>query len=101
MVFSDFWGVLQSNLRPGDVIRNWTAARGYLGDTFEVVLVKSDCVVSQAPNAETFQRVPRKDFDLIYRKWGDYIAGTVLRKEFMTDTRVSKYTISIISHLIT
>lgn len=99
MTFPEFWRQLQSNLSAGDMVRNWTAARGYLGDSFSVISVKSDSVIVKAPNAETNQRAHMNDFELIYRRWPEYVAGAVMRKEFMTDTRVSKYTISIINHL--
>lgn len=99
MSFSEFWKALQQNLCPGDEVRNWTQFRGYLGDTFEVVSINTDHVIVKAPKAKTAQRARDADFQLVFNKWPQYISGQFPRTQLLKDTRVSKYTISIIRHL--
>lgn len=99
MSFAEFWKTLQENLCPGDEVRNWTQFRGYLGDTFEVVAINADHVIVKAPKAKTIQRAREADFQLVFNKWPQYTSGEFPRTQFLKDTRVSKYTISIIRHL--
>lgn len=99
MSFTKSWCDLQSNLRSGTLIRNWTAAKGYLGDEFKVVLVSSTHVDVDAPGAETIQRVSKKDFEVMFNNWAPYCSGKLKRKDLVGMTRVSKYTMSIFKHL--
>ncbi len=101
MSFKKFWATLRANLRPGDTIRNWTAAKGYLGDSFTIARVSDKAVHIDASNAATTQHVPRNDFELMHSLWKEYCSGQAQRQDIRDQTRFSKYTISIIKHLET
>lgn len=93
------WTTVRSKLSPGEVIPNWTAAHGYIGDTFKVVSVTSSAIEVSAPNAETIQRVSKKDVEFMLENWKGYCAGTVKRNDIVKHTRVSKYSMSILKHI--
>lgn len=99
MDFASAWVHIQSGISPGTKIRNWTAAKGYLGDDFLIVRVESNHAEVMAPNAETIQRVSKRDFEYMFTNWGDYCAGKIKRQTLVKQTRVSKYTMSILKHL--
>jgi hypothetical protein len=87
MDFEKLWQRLQHELTSGTVVSNWTAAKGYLGDSFTIVAVRDDRVAVDSPGAKNVQMVPRRDFDRIPR----YALRDL--------TRFSKYIISILHHL--
>ncbi len=99
MDFSDAWLHIRSGISPDTKIRNWTAAKGYLGDDFSIVRVDSNHVEVNAPNAETIQRVGKSDFKFMFANWEAYCTGKVKRQALVKKTRVSKYTMSILKHL--
>jgi hypothetical protein len=99
MVFSEVWLRVRTGLAPGMRIRNWTAARKFLGDEFSIVRVESGHVEISSPNAETIQRVGKNDFEVMFSNWEDYCSGRLSRQALVQQTRVSKYTISILKHL--
>ena len=99
MNFLKFWGGLQANLKPGATIKNWTAAKGYLGDEFKILAVSANGVEVDSPKAENLQYVSKSDFEVTYNKWDAYCSGKLQRQELKDTTRFSKYTISIIKHI--
>lgn len=98
MSFSEFWSDLQTRLKPGDSIRNWTVKKGFLGDEFRIRAVSETFVKVDAPNAENFQHVPKKDFEVMYDNWEAYNSEQLTRGGLVQMTRFSKYTMSIIKH---
>jgi hypothetical protein len=99
MTFQEVWQAIQLRLTAGSQVKNWTVAKGYLGDSFKIVTVSSSHVDVDSPNAETVQRVSKKDFEFMHDNWYPYCAGKVRRTDLVKSTRVSKYTISILRHL--
>lgn len=99
MKFQEIWQALQSGLTTGSQVKNWTAAKGYLGDSFKVINVSSSHIDVDSPKAETVQRVSKADFEFMYNNWNAYCAGKTKRTDLVKFTRVSKYTISILRHL--
>lgn len=99
MEFPHVWRAIQSQLSRGLQVKNWTAAKGYLGDSFTIATVSSSHVDVDSPNAETVQRVSKGDFEFMHTNWKAYCAGEIKRTELVKSTRVSKYTISILRHL--
>lgn len=100
MTFADTWNSIQNNLGPGTQVKNWTAAKGYLGDIFTIVRVSPEYVVVSSPEAENEQSVPKQDFQKLYIVWSGYCAGSVQRQNIRDMTRFSKYIISILHHII-
>ena len=99
MSFQRFWSELQTKLKPRVTVKNWTAAKGYLGDQFTIVVVSTNCVEIDSPNAENRQYVPKGDFEVMYNNWDAYCSKKLQRQELIVMTRFSKYTMSIIKHL--
>ncbi len=99
MSFQTLWQSIRNQLSPGTAVRNWTAAKGYLGDDFKVVAVSDTEVVVDPPNAESLQHIQRGDFEVTYDAWPQYCSGELQRQQLRDLTRFSKYTISILRHL--
>jgi hypothetical protein len=99
MDFEKLWQRLQHELTSGTVVSNWTAAKGYLGDSFTIVAVRDDRVAVDSPGAKNVQMVPRRDFEAVYEVWKDYLADRIPRYALRDLTRFSKYIISILHHL--
>lgn len=99
MEFREVWQAIQSGLTTGSQVKNWTAAKGYLGDSFKIISVSSSHIDVDSPKAETVQRVSKADFEFMNNNWVAYCAGKTSRTDLVKSTRVSKYTISILRHL--
>ena len=93
--FDAIWSDLLTNLKVGTEIKNWTAFRGYLGDSMKITSVRKDYIEVKAPKAINPQIVPRDDFQKVWDVWKDYNAQKVQRQEVRDMTRFSKYIISI------
>ncbi|MBW1999840.1 MAG: hypothetical protein JRJ29_17995 [Deltaproteobacteria bacterium] len=99
MPFINTWNALQTQLTPGTVIRNWTAQNGFLGDEFTIVSVSQNYIEVDTPRAQNIQRIPQRDFQIVYNLWDDYRLGNIRRHEIRDQTRFSKYIISILHWL--
>jgi len=100
MNFPQFWNNLQERLKAEDEIENWTVYSGYLGDRFKVISVSGTEVIVKPPNAKNCQRVSKEDFKITFDNWEAYYSGELRRPALRDMTRFSKYTISIIKHLL-
>jgi hypothetical protein len=96
VTFDDVWSQLRANLKAGATIRNWTAFRGYLGDTMTVAGVREDRIEVDPPNAINIQAIPKDEFKKVWEVWSDYKRQKVRRYELRDMTRYSKYVISIL-----
>jgi hypothetical protein len=94
--FTAVWSFLQSNLKPGMEIKNWTAFNGYLGDTMKIEAVRSLSIEVDAPKAASFQMVPKDDFGKVWEVWPEYKSHKLKRYELTDITRFTKYIISIL-----
>ena len=99
MDFDSFWQALPLKLKSGTKIKNWTTAKGYLGDEFAILSVSDKALEINTANAKNVQRVSRQDFEVTFENWDAYCSGKLPRQELAQMTRNSKYTISIIKHL--
>lgn len=103
MEMSQLWLDLCSKLRPGLIIRNWTAAKGYFGDDFKIVSVSSTGIQIDPLGETSLQYARKVDFEPFLLNWDAYSKGRLTRKAVGTDRngkeiRVSKYVISMIKH---
>jgi len=96
MAFIDTWNALQNQLTPGTTIDNWTFHSGFLGDSFTIRSVTQKYIEVDTPGAQTIQRIPQHDFQIVYNLWNNYCVGRVKRHEIRDQTRFSKYIISIL-----
>ncbi len=90
------WKTLNSRLKAGTAVPNWTAAKGLLGDSFTVVGVGQNYVDVGSPNAKGTQRIPVADFEQVHKLWAQYIGKRIDRSYIRDMTRFSKYIISIL-----
>lgn len=95
MPFPDTWRSLQAELAPGQMVDNWSANRGDLGDSFTVVSVTPRGVKVDTPGAQMIQSISVAQFEKVYDLWPSYRVGSTPRHEVRDVTRFSKYIISI------
>ncbi|MCW3983203.1 MAG: hypothetical protein NWE96_04330 [Candidatus Bathyarchaeota archaeon] len=100
MAFEDFWQELAEYLSNEREISNWTKDKGYFGENFLAGPLLGNYVTVKAPSATVIQKVPKRDFKIIYEKWKDYLNGIENRGNLAKDSRFTKYTISIIHELL-
>jgi len=79
----------------GILIKNWTAANGYLGDEFSIVFISNKSILVSTPSAKFDQNVPREDLRKVWEIWPKYKSGEIQRQALTPLTRYSKYVISI------
>jgi hypothetical protein len=94
--FDSIWTQIQSSLKPGTAIKNWTVLRGYLGDTMKITSVRSGYIEVDAPHASSTQHISKAEFEKVWEIWLDYKGGKFPRYQIRDMTRFSKYIISIL-----
>ena len=96
MSFTAQWKGIKDNLEPELGIKNWTAKKGYLGDSFTISAVDLNSITAHSPGAKKPQVIPRGDFEAVALLWQGYCSGEVQRQDIRDVTRFSKYIISIL-----
>lgn len=99
--FDEMWKKLQTNLKPGLTLGNWTYLKGYLGDTMRVEEVDKVEIVVHSPKAKNLQHVSKADFEIIWEVRDEYKNGRYHRQDMRDLTMYSKYIISILHWLET
>jgi len=94
--FGVFWAGFASWLSEKRTIANWTADSGKIGRDFEAGPICGNYVEVYSESTHKRQRVPKKDFKLMYEKWAPYLRKETRRGELAKQSRFTKYTISII-----
>jgi len=101
--FDDFWGNLQTGLKTPQKITNWTIKKGVTGDSFTAKVKNNQYITCVLPSGSD-QHIPKKDFQLIYDNWNDYVSERIQRIDLVHgdigNSRFTKYTISIIHHFL-
>jgi hypothetical protein len=95
ITFDTVWSWLQSNLKPGQTIKNWSGLHGYLGRSTTIVSVCNEYIEVDPPKAKNIQVVPRDDFRKLWEDWSAYKGGKVARSTFLEKSRFITYIISI------
>jgi len=88
--FRSVWSTL-TGLRSGRKISAPGAARG---EATTIVSVEDDAITIAPPRAKGFVRIPKDDFEAVWRKWGDFKAGKITRSELRQLTTKSSYIIT-------
>jgi hypothetical protein len=94
--FDSVWTRIQSSLKPGTSIKNWTLLKGFLGDTMKIVGVHSLYIAVDAPHASTTQVISKENFRRVWEIWPEYKGGIFPRNQMRAITWFSKYIISIL-----
>ena len=100
MSFNSIWSFIQDNIQKGQIIKNWTKDRGYIGEPFAIACLDTNKIDVTPLKAENIQRIPKKDFERVCDIWDRYIAGNFPRSKIREFTRFSKYIISILHWVV-
>jgi hypothetical protein len=92
------WEFAREKVCPGQNVRNWTVAKGYVGEDFVVRGVEQDTLSVELPSGRTLS-VNARDFRLVGQQWADYVAGRVQRHALRDVSQRTKYVISILHQL--
>jgi hypothetical protein len=90
--FRSVWSYLTSHLRSSHKITEPGANRG---ESTTIVSVEADAITVAPPRAKGFVRLPKEDFETIWRHWPDFKAGKITRSELRQLTSRSSYIITL------
>lgn len=94
------WDDLQGRLRAGQMVRHWSAAKGYLTGVFRVTRVAPDRVIVNSQSMQSGSvTISRADFETVARVWPRYSAGAFPRHRLAEISRTSTYIISLLHWL--
>jgi len=97
--FDAFWSKLTSWLSNKRHIINWTVDKGEIGENFEALHAGGNYIILY-PKSAWVQKVPKKDFKIIYENWNEYLTRVIPRSYFVhgpiAGSRFTKYIISIL-----
>jgi hypothetical protein len=82
------------------VVRNWTILKGYLDGEKTIIEVSQFSIIVNTPKSKTQIRIPREDFEKVWRIWRDYSDRWIDRQQIRDLTFYSKYIISILHGLL-
>lgn len=94
--FDHVWEKIHQKVQPGSHIPDWTALKGYLGKTIEVISLSENGVRVRALHKKSIVYVPKNDFKIIWNIWSKYLRQEIRRHEIMDMIRTSVYVISIL-----
>lgn len=89
---------VKTTLKEGQTILNWTVAKGYLGESFDILEISED-YISVKPLSASVQKITNKDFNNVILVWESYLMGKTTRQYIRDITYCSKYIISILNYI--
>ena len=95
--FESLWLTLQMRLQEDYLMEAWSQLHGYTGGLFRIYAVGDDFVKVELDTGIRY--IPKKDFEMVYSVWDEYICGNMKRYEIRDITRHSTYIISIFHYL--
>jgi hypothetical protein len=97
--FDAIWTQIAEELRPGTVVQNWGAARGYTGGTFEVKDVERTAITVFGGDMQMPRRVSKGDFERVYAVWDAYVGGRYPRSKMTDLSQNTTYIVSLLHRL--
>src|SRR4051812_17922602 len=94
--FEEAWGDIRQRARPGTLVSNWSADRGYTGGEFRINDVDGAAVIVRSGQMGRERRVSKGDFQRLFVFWGAYNRGTVGRAELGKHSQNTTYILSIL-----
>jgi hypothetical protein len=91
--FRSVWSTL-SSLRAG---RKISAPGAERGEATTIVSVEAEAITIAPPRAKGFVRIPKDDFEVVWKHWGDFKGGKITRSELRQLTTRSSYIITLFS----
>jgi hypothetical protein len=90
--FRTVWNTL-TGLRSGKKIEERGAASR--GESTTIVSSEADAITVAPPRAKGFVRIPKADFEIIWRYWPDFKEGKITRTELRQYSRFSRYVLTL------
>lgn len=97
--FEEAWAQITRQIRPGAVMQNWGAARGYTGGIFEVKDVERTSITVAGGGMKKSRRISKGEFQKVYAVWDTYIAGNFPRSKMTNLSQNTTYIVSILHRL--
>jgi hypothetical protein len=94
--FEGAWADIRQRLRPGTLVRNWSADRGDTGGEFRINDVDGAAVIVRSGQMGQERRVSKGDFERLFAFWGAYNRGTIGRGELGKRSQNTTYILSIL-----
>lgn len=98
--FDPYWARIASPIHSGLTIRNWGAARGYTGGTFNVVDVDGSGITVSGADMRAPRRISKGEFQKIYPIWEDYVSRNYPRSKMTNLSQNTTYILSILRSIV-
>src|SRR4051812_35802169 len=79
--FEANWSKILRTLWPGQVVENWSRAKGHTGGSFVIDEALPSGVVVSGANIFPPRRITKADFEKVHAVWMDYATGELKRSE--------------------
>lgn len=89
------WANIVQHLHPGTVVRNWGAARGYTGGSFEIRDVEQTSITVFGGKMQMERRISKGEFTKLYAVWASYLAGDYPRSRMLSLSQNTTYILSV------
>jgi len=93
--FRSVWSYLTGHLRSGKKIEDRGTASASRGESTTIVSIEADAIMVAPPRAKGFVRIPKADFEIIWRYWPDFKAQKITRTELREHSRYSRYILTL------
>jgi hypothetical protein len=98
--FETVWADITRTLHRGDIVQNWSTAKGHTGGTFKIDDVDRTSVTVSGGNMRAPRRISRGEFEKLYEIFDAYLAGNYPRSKMLVLSQNITYILSIL-HLVT
>jgi hypothetical protein len=93
--FRSVWSYLSDHLRSGKKIEDKSTLSASRGESTTIVSIDADSITVAPPRAKGFVRIPKADFELVWRYWSDFQSKKITRTELREHSRFSRYILTL------
>jgi len=93
--FNLVWNYIQSNLKQGMKVKNWTVDKDYFGLDITIITKSYKFIEFDSSTAKTIQKVAKDEFEKIWKVWPDYKTQKIKRGEMVEFNRHTRYIIDL------
>lgn len=98
--FDNVWRHIQTSLKEGEAIRNWSAYRGYTEGRFIVDHhMQPTAITVRSDGKSQPRRISKGDFKKVWEVWEQYSSGNYPRSKLIFLSQNTTYIISILNKL--
>ena len=93
--FEDFWKDIKEELSNLQLIKNWTAKSGFIGEDFTAIYIlkprtiEGGYIEAIGPSMKYSRKVKKHSFQKIYPYWNGYIKGRI-QYQFLSHKKINK-----------